>query len=65
MDGGEATGEPVEHLVEDYGRLRTVEVAPDGALWLLTSNTDRATRGGTDSRPGDDRILRLGLDDDA
>jgi glucose/arabinose dehydrogenase len=42
-----------------YGRIRTVEVAPDGALWLVISNTDRATWGGTDARPGDDRILRV------
>jgi hypothetical protein len=33
-----------------------VAVAPDGALWLTTSNTDR----GPEARPGgDDRILRF------
>ena len=58
---GTTAGEPAEHLVGDYGRIRTVETAPDGALWLITSNTDRATWGGTDPRPGDDRILRLEL----
>lgn len=57
--GNAAAGEPVEHFEDDYGRIRTVEVAPDGALWLVTSNTDRATWGGTDARPGDDRILRV------
>jgi glucose/arabinose dehydrogenase len=56
---GSATGEPVPHLVGQYGRIRTVEVAPDGALWIITSNTDGATWGGTDPRPGDDRILRI------
>ncbi|GAB3254236.1 PQQ-dependent sugar dehydrogenase [Kineosporia babensis] len=61
VDGAEAAGEPIEHLVEEYGRIRTVEVAPDGALWLMTSNTDEATWGGTDPRPGDDRILRVEL----
>jgi glucose/arabinose dehydrogenase len=62
VDGAEATGEPIEHYTGEYGRIRTVEVAPDGALWLVTSNTDGATWGGTEARPGDDRILRLDLD---
>ena len=48
-------GEPQELLTEEYGRLRTVEVAPDGSLWLITSNTD----GRGNPRDGDDRILRL------
>jgi glucose/arabinose dehydrogenase len=60
--GGERTGEPVAYLTERYGRLRTVEVAPDGALWVTTSNTDQATLGGTPSRDGDDRILRIELE---
>ncbi|MDW5328359.1 PQQ-dependent sugar dehydrogenase [Plantactinospora sp. KLBMP9567] len=57
--GNAATGDAVEHFEGEHGRIRTVEVAPDGALWLVTSNTDRATWGGTDPRPGDDRILRV------
>ncbi|TDC56449.1 PQQ-dependent sugar dehydrogenase [Actinomadura sp. KC345] len=61
VDGPEAAGEPVEHFAGEYGRIRTVERAPDGSLWLATSNTDEATWGGTDPRPGDDRILRLEL----
>lgn len=52
---GELTGEPVGHLNGVYGRLRTVVAAPDGSLWLITSNTD----GRGDVRDGDDRILRL------
>lgn len=48
-------GDPKAHLTERYGRLRTVTVAPDGALWLTTSNTD----GRGDERDGDDRILRF------
>lgn len=59
VDGGVATADPIEHLVGTYGRIRTVEVAPDGALWLVTSNTDGATWGGTSPAEGDDRILRV------
>ncbi|MBT0770247.1 PQQ-dependent sugar dehydrogenase [Kineosporia sp. J2-2] len=58
---GVATGEPVAHLAGEYGRIRTVETAPDGSLWITTSNTDEATWGGTGPRPGDDRVLRITL----
>lgn len=51
----------LERLAGDYGRIRTVEAAPDGALWSVTSNTHRATWGGTDPRPRDDRIIRIEL----
>lgn len=53
--GEPPTGDPIPHLTGAYGRLRTVVVAPDGSLWLTTSNTD----GRGDVRDGDDRILRL------
>lgn len=59
VNGAAADGDALQHFTGEYGRIRTVEVAPDGALWIVTSNTDRATWGGTDARPGDDRILRV------
>ncbi|GAB2841212.1 PQQ-dependent sugar dehydrogenase [Actinocorallia aurea] len=52
---GDKTGTPHAELVGRYGRLRTVAAAPDGALWLTTSNTD----GNGAPREGDDRVLRL------
>jgi glucose/arabinose dehydrogenase len=47
-------GEPRAELDGRYGRLRTVAVAPDGALWVTTSNRD----GRGDVRDGDDKVLR-------
>jgi aldose sugar dehydrogenase len=51
-------GEPRDYFVGEHGRLRTVEVAPDGSLWLITNNTD----GRGDPRQDDDRILRISFE---
>ncbi len=56
LDGPEA-GKAERHLAGEYGRIRSVVAAPDGSLWVTTSNRD----GRADPRPADDRILRVTL----
>jgi len=50
-------GASAEHFVGELGRLRDVVVAPDGALWVLTNNTD----GRGSPRAGDDRVVHVPL----
>ncbi|GGB85532.1 hypothetical protein GCM10011314_26550 [Knoellia flava] len=54
VSGPRRTGEPVRLLENRFGRLRDAVTAPDGTLWVLTSNTFRG-----DPRSGDDRVLRV------
>jgi glucose/arabinose dehydrogenase len=54
---GTRLGTPVRLLAGRFGRLRTVVRAPDGSLWVTTSNRDGRGR----PRPGDDRIIRVAI----
>ena len=38
---GNSTTAPVAYFDGTYGRLRTVEPAPDGGLWLTNSSGDK------------------------
>jgi glucose/arabinose dehydrogenase len=53
---GKPIGTGEELFVGTYGRLRHVEQAPDGSLWVLTSNRD----GRGSPVADDDRIIRIG-----
>ena len=54
LDGASA-GKPTRMLAGRYGRIRTVVAAPDGTLWVATSNRD----GRGSPRDGDDRIIAV------
>lgn len=56
LDGTRAA-KPRRHFADDHGRIRNVVAAPDGSLWMTTSNTDGRRTPGKD----DDKILRVTL----
>jgi glucose/arabinose dehydrogenase len=49
----------IDLLADEYGRLRTVQVGPEGDLWITTSNRDGRLRERPDT--DDDRVLRVTL----
>jgi glucose/arabinose dehydrogenase len=49
------TNEIMEHFTNQFGRLRTVMIGPDGKLYLLTNNRD----GRGNPQANDDKIIRI------
>jgi glucose/arabinose dehydrogenase len=56
---GTSLGQPQALLSGEYGRLRGLVAAPDGSLWVSTSNRED----GGDPSPDDDQIIRLVFSD--
>lgn len=46
------------YFTDDFGRIRSVAAAPDGSLWITTSNHDGRA---TSAHPNDDRVIRIRL----
>jgi len=60
--GDKKLGTPVAYFKGKFGRIRKATIAPDGCLWLITSNRDG--RGGWSSGGGssaDDRVIRISM----
>ena len=55
LNGSGGAGTPTVQLQNSYGRLRTVELGPDGWLWITTSNRD----GRGTPAASDDRVIRF------
>jgi len=54
---GPDAGRKRKHFAGRFGRIRQVMAAPDGSLWITTSNRDGRANPG----PGDDKVIRVAL----
>jgi len=62
--GDRKLGEPQAFFVGKFGRIRKATLAPDGSIWIITSNKDG--RGGWSKggeNPLDDRVIRVEMKD--
>jgi len=60
--GDKKLGEPQAFFTGKFGRIRKATIAPDGSIWIITSNKDG--RGGWSKggeSPKDDRVIRVEL----
>ena len=60
--GDKKLGEPKEFFTGKFGRIRKATLAPDGSLWIITSNKDGRggwSKGGENHQ--DDRVIRVEL----
>lgn len=54
-ENGETVNELIKHFDGTYGRIRTVNLGPDGYLYILTNNTD----GRGTPQENDDKLIRV------
>jgi glucose/arabinose dehydrogenase len=62
--GDKKLGEPQAFFSGKFGRIRKATLAPDGSIWIITSNKDG--RGGWSKggeNPKDDRVIRVEMKD--
>ncbi|NBR64991.1 MAG: hypothetical protein EBS85_03385 [Micrococcales bacterium] len=62
--GDKKLGEPQAFFTGNFGRIRKATLAPDGSVWIITSNKDG--RGGWSKggeNPKDDRVIRVEMKD--
>ncbi|HIW62900.1 MAG TPA: PQQ-dependent sugar dehydrogenase [Candidatus Stackebrandtia excrementipullorum] len=53
-ENGTIVGEPTASLISELGRLRAVTTAPDGSMWISTSNVEK-----DQARDGDDMVIQI------
>ena len=54
---GSSLGTTTSHFQGTYGRIRTPEPAPDGSLWITTSNGDKDSTAGNSNT----KLLKVAL----
>jgi len=56
---GKITGQHTDYFVKTYGRLRAITQAPDGRVFVVTSNNEKSGNGDKSMRENDDKVLEL------
>ena len=58
-DSGKLTGQYTDYFVKTYGRLRAITQAPDGRVFVVTSNNEKSGNGKKSMRQDDDKVMEL------